>query len=313
MRNIILLLLTFFTVEAFSQKVTIIGTALDTTNGRNRVYISVNDTLRKFREGKSPNWDIYRNLIKDTSLSLFTKADGKFQLKVHKTDSIFFESFRHIPQKYLVSDLLKMKNFNIRLEPQICIPYVACKDTLPSKFYVFVGKKLKVTPEPETYYCDVVIMDSRVKAEYKVLQQVVGDFPKDTIIFTSFNHNQRITFSNYENVLLFVSEYCGKLYHEKYQYFDLYLSTDNKWASPYSSRDYNHPFKDKITVKPERIPFKDEISFPIDKFSSDDIKTWFPKPYYEIRNGRAIAVYGNYVEDLFKLKQLTILKARGIY
>jgi hypothetical protein len=39
----------------------------------------------------------------------------------------------------------------------------------------------------------------------------------------------------------------------------------------------------------------------------------FPTPYYEISNGMATAVYGNYIEDLFKLKQETILKARGIY
>ena len=72
-------------------------------------------------------------------------------------------------------------------------------------------------------------------------------------------------------------------------------------------------FRDKITVKPEKISFKEEISFPVDKLSSDEIQTWFPKPYYEISNGKAIAIYGNYVEDLFKLKQQTILKARGIY
>ena len=51
----------------------------------------------------------------------------------------------------------------------------------------------------------------------------------------------------------------------------------------------------------------------MDKLSADDIQTWYPKPYYDIRNGKAIAIYGNYVDDLFILKQQTILKARGIY
>jgi hypothetical protein len=310
MRNIILLLLTLFTVETFSQKVTISGTALDTTNGRNRVYITVNDTLRKFREGKSPNWDVYRNLIKDTSLSLFTNADGKFQLKVYKTDSIFFQSFRHKPQTYIVSDLLKMKNINIRLEPQICIPYVACKDTLPSKFYVFVGQKLKVTPEPEPYYCDVEIMDSKVKAEYKVLQQVVGNFPKDTIIFESFNHNHRITFSNYENVLLFVSKYCGEFYHEKYQYFDLYKTVDGKWASP--GDPYKYDEYHRKNQKAQNIKFADTVWFDISKLGEAAIKQQFPFPFYKIEGQKAIPIMGSYIDELIAVKKEGVLKARKI-
>lgn len=310
MRNIILLLLTLLTVETFSQKVTISGTALDTTNGRNRVYITVNDTLRKFRESKSPNWDVYRNLIKDTSLSLFTKADGKFQLKVYKTDSIFFQSFRHIPQTYSVSDLLKMKNINIRLEPQICIPYVGCKDTLPSKFYIFVGQKLKVTPEPEPYYCDVEIMDSKVKAKYKILERVVGNFPKDTIVFASFNHNHRITFSNYENVLLFVGEYCGGLYHEKYQYFDLYKAADGKWASPGDPYKYDSYHKKNLVA--QNIKFADTVYFDVNKLSELAIKQQYPEPYYKIEGQKAIPIMGSYIDDLITVKKEGVLKARKI-
>jgi hypothetical protein len=91
------------------------------------------------------------------------------------------------------------------------------------------------------------------------------------------------------------------------------MTESGKWASPYSSGDYNHPFKDSITVKPEIINFKDVVSIPVDRLTNKTIKIWYPKPYYNIKNGKAIAIYGNYVDDLFKLKQQTILKARGIY
>lgn len=310
MRNIILILLTLFTVEAFSQKVTISGTALDTTNGRNRVYITVNDTLRKFRESKSPNWDVYSNLIKDTTLSLFTKADGTFQLKVNKTDSIFFQSFRHISQVYSVSDLLKMKKINIRLEPEICIPYVPCKDTLPSKFYIFVGQKLKVIPVQQPYYCDVETMDSKVKAEYKILKQVVGKYPKDTIEFVSFNHNQRITFSNYENVLLFVSEYCGELYHEKYQFFDLYKTIDGKWASP--GDPYKYDEYHRKNLKAQSIQFADSVWFDISKLSDALIKEKFPIPFYKIDGQKAIPIMGCYIDELILVKKEGVLKVRKI-
>jgi hypothetical protein len=202
--------------------------------------------------------------------------------------------------------------------------------TRKDSLLVFIGEKIDVKYSPEEkkeFPVDTIIegndtsyvrpvsvsMDSRYIARYKIIQLINGSYKQDTIEFFVFDHYGEPAFSKYQTVLLFVSYHEGKLYHEKYQYFDLYLTTDNRWASPYSSRDYNHPFKENITVKPERISFKQEISFPVDKFSADDIKTWFPKPYYDIKNGKAIAIYGNYVDDLFKLKQQTVLKARGIY
>ena len=203
--------------------------------------------------------------------------------------------------------------------------------TRKDSLLVFVGEKIDVKYSPEekkespvdtiikgkdTSYVRHVPLsfDSRYVVKYKVLQLINGSYKQDTIEFIAFDHYGKPAFSEYKTVLLFVSHYKGELIHEKYQYFDLYLTTDNKWASPYSSeKDFNHPYKDNITVKPEKISFKEEISFPIDKLSPDEIKIRFPKPYYEIKNGKAIVVYGNYVDDLFKLKQQTILKGRGIY
>ncbi len=197
--------------------------------------------------------------------------------------------------------------------------------TRKDSLLVFIAEKIEVKYSPEKSSSDTIIngtdtiislsvsLDSRYVAKYKVLQIINGSFKHDTIEFFVYDHYGEPAFSKYKTVLLFVSQYKDKLYHEKYQYFDLYLTTDNKWASPYSSEDYNHPFKDKITVKPEKISFKEEVSSPIDKLLPDQIMTRFPTPYYDIRNGKAIAIYGNYVDDLFKLKQQTILKARGIY
>lgn len=196
--------------------------------------------------------------------------------------------------------------------------------TRKDSLLVFIGEKIEVKYSPQESSSDTIIngkdtitvsmsMDKMYIAKYKILQLINGSYTQDTIEFFVFDHYGEPAFSRYTTVLLFVSNSKGKLYHQKYQYFDLYLTTENKWASPYSSGDYNHPFKDKITVKPEKIYFKEEISFPIDNLSSEKIQTWFPKPYYEIKNGKAIAIYGNHVDDLFKLKQQTILKARGIY
>ncbi|MDJ1486351.1 hypothetical protein QNI16_38080 [Cytophagaceae bacterium YF14B1] len=202
--------------------------------------------------------------------------------------------------------------------------------TRKDSLIVFVGEKIEVKYSPEeekearidtiikgkdTSYVKHVTfrMDNRYIAKYRVLQLVHGSYTSDTIEFIAFDHYGDPAFSNFKTVLLFVSKYGDKLYHEKYQYFALYLTESGKWASPYASGDYNHPNKDHITVKPEKIPFKERVSIPVDKLTKEDRKIWYPEPYYKIENRKAIAIYGNYVDDLFKLKQQTILKARGIY
>ena len=135
--------------------------------------------------------------------------------------------------------------------------------TRKDSLLVFIGEKIEVKYSPEekkespvdtiiegndTSYVRTVSVsiDSRYIAKYKILQLNNGSYKQDTIEFFVFDHYGEPAFSKYKTVLLFVSYYKGKLYHEKYQYFDLYLTADNKWASPYSSGDYNHPFKDKI-------------------------------------------------------------------
>jgi hypothetical protein len=191
---------------------------------------------------------------------------------------------------------------------------------------VFVGEIIEVKEAPEekeivdttiegndTSYSISVSMDSRYLAKYKILQLIRGTYKSDTIEFTVFDHYGKPGFSKYKTVLLFVSISDGKLYHEKYQYFSLYPTKNGKWASPYPASDYNHPFKDKITVKPEKIEFVNEVSFPLGKLTKEQIEIWYPAPYFEIRNDSAIAIYGNYIDDLFKLKQQTVLKARGLF
>ena len=202
--------------------------------------------------------------------------------------------------------------------------------SLKDSLFVFVGEKIEVNLIPreddkplvdtiiegkDTIY-DIHIsmsMDSRYKAKYKVLQLLHGTYNADTIEFIAYDHYGKPGFSNKDTVLLFVSTSEGTLYHEKYQYFNLYLTKNGKWAGTYSTSDYNHSYKNEITVRPEKIEFANEVSFPLDKLTQEQIEIWYPTPYFELKNGKAIAIYGNYIDDLFKLKQQTILKARGIY
>src|SRR5262249_36197486 len=122
--------------------------------------------------------------------------------------------------------------------------------------------------------------------------------------FDTYDHYGIPAFSKYEYVLLFVSNYNGKLYHEKYQYFDVYKTKNGRWANSYKVEDYKHEFNKNTKVKPELINFVKEVSYNIKGFSKEDIKYLFPSPYFKILGDKAIAVWGNYAEQLFELKKM---------
>jgi len=177
--------------------------------------------------------------------------------------------------------------------------------------FVFVGEKLDFTELPY----EKGSMDGSFKAKYKILQRVYGNYPSDTIEFVAYDHYGIPAFSKYKNVLLFVSEYKGKYYHEKYQYNDVYKTKDGRWAGSYAEYDYGHSYNKNTTVKPEKIEFAEEVSYPTKIKDSDgkEIELSYPEPYFKIAGDKAIAVYGNYIEDLFKLKKEGVLTARELF
>ncbi len=311
MKRILTLLLLLCVLQSYSQKITIKGTAFDTTKGRNWVRVVVNDTLQKILDRKPVAYDVYQKLTKDTTIMVFARDDGRFQLSVNKTDSLSFESNRHVKKRYYVSDLLQMEQINIQLEPEICIPYVPCHETTPSAFYVFVGRKIQVEYENIPYYCNTFIMDSKFKATYNILQQQVGAFPRDTITFDVYDHYGIPAFSRYENVLIFVAEYCGQLYHQKYQYFDVYKTADGNWASPGDPYKYDNYHRKNLKAQP--IRFAESVWFNLSGLSKEDINARFPQPFYKIEENKAIPIMGAYINTLIEVKKEGVLKASGLF
>lgn len=210
----------------------------------------------------------------------------------------------------------KLLLFVLLLLSSLAIEAQTAKDSL----YVFVGEKIKIEEIP--YKIDTlpdgsveIPMDAGFNCEYKIIENVYGNYPSCTIKFRVYDHYGVPVFSRYDNVMLFVSiAPDGTLYHQKYQYFKLYKTKEGKWASPYSASDYNHPYlKDQTDIKPEKIQFDSSVSFDISKMEASDIKYWFPKKYYLIKLGKAYPKFGNYIPQLFVLKKRGILQARGIF
>ena len=175
--------------------------------------------------------------------------------------------------------------------------------------FAFVGEKIEVSEIPVSEGA----MDFGFKAKYKVLLKVYGNLSNDTIEFIGYDHYGFPRFAKFKNVLLFVSNDSGKLYHEKYMFNDVYKTMDGRWAGPYSISDYNHPYIEAIDIKPEIIEFKEQVSYPIKGIRQEYIKLRYPEPYYTIIDSSAVAIYGNFLEDLFLLKKRTVLTARGLF
>ncbi len=286
----ILLVINIFSVTG--QEVKIKGKILNDLTEKTPLIVTTNDTL-------PVNYTIVRK-------------KGKFKIKAKTTDTLFFRSYRHHTQKYLVADLIMQKNIEIVLLKEKCEEYVECKEEKP-KLFIFIGEKIKVDRAKHNYYCnkEFIPFDSKFKATYKVIKNIHGELPRDTLQFTVYDHYGRPNFEKYKHSVMYVVKYCDKLVHLKYQFNNVYMTKSGKWAAPYQTNDYKRMGSDS-NIKPEKIEFVEPI---IMNFKEADFigltKEYFPAPYYEVNGRQVKAIYGNYLPELLELKKETVLKEQG--
>jgi len=178
------------------------------------------------------------------------------------------------------------------------------KDSL----FVFVGQKIKVDRFYQNTDTDEIKLNGSFKAKYKVIQNVFGSYCCDTIEFEANVHEQTPSFSNFEFALLYIIKSKSNLYFLKYNFTDVYKTTDGRWAGSYRTEDYiqddNHKYNNPKGIAPEKISFIQEVAYSITGRTKENVAYWFPSPYYKIQNNKAIAIWGNYVEQLFELKKM---------
>lgn len=155
-----------------------------------------------------------------------------------------------------------------------------------SRLFVFVGEKISVELLPHR----AGSMDDCFKAKYVILEKVYGNFSDDTIEFVAYDHYGTPAFSEFKTVLLYVSADSGTYYHQKYMYNDVYKTKDGRWAGPYAVDDYEHAYNKHTKIKPVKIEFPEKTI-----------------------GDTAIAIYGNYVEELFALKKTGVLTSRKLF
>lgn len=333
MKTLITLLLLSLGCTVFSQTVLVKGEVKDTLTHRDEFWpirVIVNDTISKQINGMYKTLDKLHKLhtksgsdeasklctdsqaqltalFKNTNYVVIPNKNGEFEIKAKLTDSLFFTSYRFITQKHLVADLVKQKPINIKLEPEICTPIEKCEEK--RKLHVFIAEKIAVK-RVDLYYCNYVrIIDGRYESKYKIIKNMYGDYKGDTISFVAFDHYGTPPFSKYKYVMIFVNEGCGKFTHEKYQFFDVYPTTDGRWARPGDPYRYDQKFAKE--VQPAKLSFKDSLSFDVSNEYPHVINKEYPEPYFKIENGRAYPLIGAYAEDLFEIKKNGVLKAIG--
>lgn len=78
---------------------------------------------------------------------------------------------------------------------------------------------------------------------------------------------------------------------------------------------YEHDYNKHTKIKPVKIEFAGAVSYPTKMVDDKGRQMTFsyPKPYFKTVGDSAFAVYGNYIEDLFKLKRDGYLTARSLF
>ena len=294
-----------------SQRVKIDGFVRQSAKERMFVQVVVNDTINKIEKLDSIDFPLINKIYKERKLVTSSNEKGYFSIRAKLTDSLFFRfGTLYYPEKYAVSDLKKSKK--IILEPRSipCISEKECNEKKPSKLFTFVGKKINVSSVDTSKYCQV-LMDNKYKAIYKVEQDFSEQAYSDpTIVFTAYDHNSKYEydFINYENVLLFVGEFCGELILLKYSFFPVYKVANGRWATPVDAN--MERYYENTAIKPVPISFEESLVYDYPADLSEKHLEWrFPKQYYRYKsNNKAVPTMGRYAEELIKLRKETFEK-----
>jgi len=309
--NLVFLIITVgLTTNA--QNVTIKGFAVDSTQGRNTLHVTINDTLKKFEklDGKSYPKGTWHKIKQAYSVRTEPKT-GYFSINADLSDSLTFSSSfsfeKYIPQTYAIKDLYKLDKVYIELKPVKCIEYEECLEK--PEVFAFVGEVLEVKQVEEIYYCNYLTLDLKYKAKLKILDQVYNNYKQDTITFFAYDHYGKPAFSEYKNVLIYVIENCNVNYHPKYLFSPTY-KVGKSWKVPYSkSKTKDSSLLHKL-AKP--VNFDDDLYYNFrERLTEEELNQRFPQPYFSIKDNLVRPLYGYDVKDVFQIMKQTHLKEYG--
>ncbi|RZJ76224.1 MAG: hypothetical protein EOO45_03095 [Flavobacterium sp.] len=286
-----------------SHRVLLEGTAV--ANRNQRVAITVNDTSRKISssEFKSVSRSRMYRMMDNPKFSATTDFNNRYTIRPKKSDTLYFSASGHASQAHAVTDILGQKYKYVQLKKKPPCDTSKC-DTVLLNRYILIAKKVKLN----------FIVDNcpnRIKlypeynASYTVTEDMLGNYKSPTIKFRVIEPLRKPAYDSKENVLLLLDEHCGELRHSGDNRINVYQAIDGRWALPYYPLNFINKEQGELLQgpKPQLINFASPVAFPIKDISAEMIAKLYPSPYYRIEGNTAIALYGNYVDDLKVLRK----------
>lgn len=190
--------------------------------------------------------------------------------------------------------------------------------------YAFVGKKISIqefdpnADKAERVETDSVTgekivwksvsMDGAFKCKYLVVEKIFNDLKIDTIEFVAYDHYGRPGFENYESVLLYISKTKdGKGYfQQKYQYDPIFIKYGKTFG--YFTFRTEEDFEINSKLKTFKIDLGEIDIIDVSNYNEYMLKTYVPKPFYKIENGKAKPILGADLKTLFLSKRKTSLR-----
>ena len=161
-----------------------------------------------------------------------------------------------------------------------------------------------------------VCFDSQLDSTFSVDAVIFGTFNDTEIDMTSFDHFGRFPFLDEDHVLMYVSQYEGAYFQQKYQYDAVYKTADGRWAGCGPSVIEVERYEGVERIVPVPIDFAEPVTFDLRDYSEENgydpnyVREYFSGEGFSINDNVLTCVKGIYAEDLFKLRDSTILAAR---
>ena len=183
--------------------------------------------------------------------------------------------------------------------------------------YVLVGKKISIKKAKQpSLSSDQILFSSKYRLKFKVIQNVHNKLTQKTIVFYAGAHLGLREMPTSDYSLLFLSINNGQYSLIRFQFFDVYKTTDGRWAACGDPFYFDKQLKDSVKtyIPIVKLNFSDPVTFKINPSTdSASIKDVFPEPYFKIEGRVATGLMGCYVEDLFTMKKEGILKQLGYF
>jgi hypothetical protein len=198
----------------------------------------------------------------------------------------------------LTSFLLLIPIYFQSCSPKPCPKPLIAKESIDvTKYYKnlfsFVGEKIEVIEIPSEHDG----WTRSYKAKYKVLQTVYGCYAGDIIEFKLRDHEGFLAFSFFKNSLFFLEEANGEFIFTN-DFFDVYRTKNDRWAGIAAN------ISDTGKMKPQLIDYADPVDYNVVVLYNNryTVHRNLPDHLFATDGDKKYAIYGNYVEDLFRLK-----------